>query len=263
MMSVRFPLRALLACLLFATTARADVIDFSDLHYVSRGTFASSGLVDWDDGWTWNGAPRSDTNEPTDAQLRLKATVNFLIDPSQRNQLFVQLTDVVTTQGASWFNDAFDAVTQTGIRLTLPFFSDHRPTLDASFANPGQVSACCSFPEQVTPLSITPGYRLDFDGASLLIHTINGSDLGFTSLGNIRNATRIRGGGVFALTFDDDVNLLPASLWKDLLIENEYGAGRQYIDAVRQRGRPVAEPGTLTLLSLSAVFFLRRRRRVR
>jgi hypothetical protein len=120
-------------------------------------------------------------------------------------QLFVQVANVVTTQGgAYWFGSALDAVTQTGVRVTGLPNSVALPVFSADFANPGEALACC-IPELVTELTDTPGYRLDRSDAGLLIHTVSGSDYGFTSLsagGRRDSAGRfIEGGGVFSLDF--------------------------------------------------------------
>jgi hypothetical protein len=168
---------------------------------------------------------------PDHDQRLLVSDINLYVLPSATNVLYVQVTNVLTTEGAFWFGAAFDDVTQTGVRITFPDSSLLTPGVSfaTSFANPGEVLADgTSGTEVVTPLSDTPGFALQVADTALLINTTDGSNNGFTSLCCIFGATRIRGGGVFQLTFAQSVDLTTLDFSK-LIVESEYGRGNQYI----------------------------------
>jgi hypothetical protein len=226
-----------------AVTAQASTISFGS--FTQLASFETNGLVLWDNSWTWNGQPRGAGNEPTVAQLTLQATINLYAQHSAPNILYAQITDVSTTTGAYWFGTAFDAVTQTGVELTAPLLpTSALLTFSSDFANPGEVLAYGGSTESTEPLVDTPGYQLSVLGSdSFLIQTTDGASNGFTSLCCITNASRIRGGGLFQLTFGPSINLFQDIDPGTLSISSQYGAGRQYIE-----GSPVPEPSTLTYL---------------
>jgi len=126
------------------------------------------------------------------------------------------------------------AVTQTGVRLTLPLKNKRLlttpPALISDYANPGQVLADgTGGSEIVTPLLATPGYAVALSPNNVvLIQTQNSAEYGFTSLGGIYGAIRIRGGGVFRLSFPESFNA--NQIDEDgIVVEAQYGAGTQYI----------------------------------
>lgn len=227
-----------------ALTAQAGTITFENSTLLA--SFETNGQVMWDNSWIWNGQPRGPGNNPTDAQLTLQATINLYAQQSAPNVLYVQITNVSTTTGAYWFGSAFDAVTETGVELNGPFFASSGPvTFSSSFANPGEVLAYGGSTESTTPLTDTPGYQLlVLSGDSILIDTTDGASDGFTSLCCIQDASRIRGGGVFQLTFGQSVSLFDDLQPRTVSVASQYGAGRQYIEAAR-----VPEPGILALLA--------------
>jgi len=244
------------------TAARSDTIIFSGMPVLQ--SFHSDGLYNLVGLGTWNGSPVSNTNMPSDAQRDLQADINLFVQSDAANVLYVRLTNVSTTTGAWWMGTAFVDVTQTGIELSLPMSDGSTtptPAFSSNFANPDETLASGSPNEVDTPLTNTPGYTFSrIDRSTFLIQTVdnvNATD-GFTSLGNITNATRIRGGGVFQLTFPASTNLLQDLDLLAIAEMSQYGSGNQYISGV-----PVPEPATLTLFGSAllglGVVYLRRR----
>jgi hypothetical protein len=183
---------------------------------------------------------------PSDDNRRLASTINFYVLPSDKNILYVQVTDVLTTIGAWWTGTAFTNVTQTGVRFTLPLKNTHRvinsiDSFSIDFANPSETLVIgahhgtnSSNTEVTEPLSSTPGYTINVSpNGEFLIQTTNGAEYGFTSLGGIFGATRIRGGGVFQITFDHSLNLSHRIDFSSMVTEAQYGVGNQYIVGTR------------------------------
>ena len=197
-----------------------------------EASFGSVGLYNLVGLGTWNGQPVSPTNMPDDAQRLLAATINFYILPGANNVMYVQVTDVLTTTGAYWFGTAFDDVTQTGVQITFrdPTILSLGVSYSGAYANPGEVLADGTSGQEIdTPLSSTPGFTMDPPlNSTLLIHTSTGAANGFTSLYNIVGTTRIRGGGVFQITFDPTIDLTQLDFSK-LQVESEYGLANQFI----------------------------------
>src|SRR4051794_24280524 len=165
---------------------QAATIDLSS--YPLLASFHSDGQYDLSGANTWNGQPVSPTNMPRFQQRELSERFNFFGDSMALNVMYVQVTDVSTTNGASWFGTAFDNVTLTGIResntdpVTVLGFSN-------AFANPGQILASGGPRSEVSsPLQTTPGYTLTQGSNQFWISTVNGADYGFTSLVNITGA---------------------------------------------------------------------------
>ena len=236
-----------LAC---ATSVPATTITFDD--YTPLLTVRTSGLFNLNGVDTWNGQPLSPTNMPNHDQRLLEATINFWANHNAPNVLFVQVTDVITTLNAFWFGTAFNNVTQTGIQFSLPPSLRYDQILFSSgFANPGQVRAFGGSVESVEPLDTTPRYQFNnVDRNVFSITTVDDAQNGFTSLSNIHGASRIRGGGVFELTFDSSTNLFRRN-FKHVIIESIYGSGNQYIGA---QANSVPEGGsTFVLLGVSIV----------
>src|SRR5262245_32825164 len=75
--------------------------------YQRLGSYRSEGLLSLQGIGTWNGQPLTDTNRPTDEMRKLAATTNFYASPSATNVLFLQLTEVTTTQSSYWFGTPF------------------------------------------------------------------------------------------------------------------------------------------------------------
>jgi len=238
----------MLACVI---SIRATTITFDG--YTPLLSVRTSGLFNLNGVDTWNGQPLSPTNMPNHDQRLLEATVNFWANHNAPNVLFIQVTDVITTLNAFWFGTAFNNVTQTGVQFSLPPSLRHDQILFSSdFANPGQVRAFGGSVESIEPLDTTPGYQFnDVDKNVFAITTINDAQNGFTSLFNIHGASRIRGGGVFQLTFDSSTNLFHRN-FKHVTIESIYGSGNQYIGG--QANRVPDGGSTLILLGVSIMF---------
>lgn len=210
----------------------ATTINFTA--YPLLATYHPDGLYNLVGLGTWNGQPVTPDNMPNATQRYLAASINLYSDPNALNVLYFQVTDVLTAEGAFWFGTAFDNVTLTGLRVTRT--SGALPpagpvAFSGDLANPGQVRAYSGSTESVEPLTSTPGYQLDQIASNvLLIHTIAGAENGFTSLANITGASRIRGGGVFQLSFAPYINVRGLD-FANISVEAEYGRGNQYITA--------------------------------
>jgi len=199
-------------------------------------SFHTEGLYNLVGCGTWNGQPLSDENMPSDENRFLAATANFYVDRTAHNVLYVQVTDVTTTIGAFWWGLAFENVTQTGVAFTLPPRDGNSGVLSrfrsysGDHANPGQILAD-GFVAQgyEEPITYTPGYAPELIGDAMLIHTTDRAEFGFTSLGGIYGARRLKGGGVFELTFDPAVKLRDAVDWGAMKVQAEYGRSNQYI----------------------------------
>jgi hypothetical protein len=218
------------SCILMASSAYASVVDFSS-GYTLLETVQTDGLLLWNNSWTWNGAPRTETNFPSDSQARLRADINLFASVTD-GKLFVQVKNVITTQDAFWFGGAIDGVTMTGVVLERLPSGLPSPQFSFAYANAAETLLCCGPTEVATALNDTPGYGLTPTTEGLLINTSNGSDFGFTSLpASLRRGDtrpRIDNGGVFLLDFGSNANLLSLD-WTSLKMGAEYGAGRQYI----------------------------------
>ena len=94
----------------------ADPILFN---YQNVGTFQAQGeynLVGLD---TWNGQPVSATNQPTAFQAELADTVTFYVSPTIPNQLFIDITNVITSKSSYWNGTAFQNLALSGFRFRL------------------------------------------------------------------------------------------------------------------------------------------------
>ena len=237
---------------LFGSTAHANTITF-DKGYRELGSFTTEGLLVWDNSWLWNGQPTTPTNHPSDFELELSSVITLFTPLAHSNTLLLDVSDVVTTHFGSAFGATFTALTLTGVDLTDPYFLDHSFTYSGDFAAPGEyrigtATGSCAASTN-TPLTTTPGWTstLQTDGVS--IHTANGATNGLTgSWACVYGDFRIQGGAVFALMFQEPINLKKFDA-SDLELSAVYGLGRQSISGVLQPGTPsVPEPSSLLLL---------------
>ena len=253
---------------LTASTALAVPISFD---YIKVGSYHSQGLMDLFGLGTWNGKPLTDDNKPSDDNRLLAVTTNFYVSRSVPNQLFIQLTDVITTQNVSLFGSAMDSAALTGIRFWLPAkgLTDlGTPTFSSDYANPGEVL----FPgtgngTTTVPLTTTPGYELDrlASAGAYSIHTQDGSEYAFGTWGWVTGTERIMGGGVFDLTFAPSVDLLRGVDYRDAQLDAIYGSGLQYIradwvGAGHEGPTTVPEPSTMLMVGGAVVVAAYRRR---
>jgi hypothetical protein len=256
-----------MAVLAFAATGsvQATIIDTDDLELLA--SFETSGLYNLEGLRFWNGQPVSPTNKPSDYNRLLEASINFYVDSLLDNVLYVQITDVITTQASWWAGLAFYHVSQTGIGFTLP--SDDAlglPSLNDQFANPGQELRFGPPTGSTSPLETTPGYQLSSLADSFLLSTPNTPDFAFSSLGSISNATRIYGGGMFQLAFDTLIDVRYDINYEDVEVASIYGSGHQTIEGVLTYSRPpqteVPIPATLPLcaIGLSVLGWSRRKK---
>jgi hypothetical protein len=250
---------------IFVSPASADLIP-SDLELL--GSYHSDGVYNLVGLNTWNGQPVSDTNKPTDFEAQLATTINFYSDKQNRNLLFVQVTDVITTNGSFWTGSAFQNVSLTGIQFSLAIDSNKpvgTPSFSSQYANVGQVLFTGNGSETV-PLNDTPGYVMDdFGNQTYLIHTANGAEYAFGTWGFVNGATRIMGGGVFLLTFANNVHPDKDFDFPSSTVYSVYGIDNQFIQANFEGPPPkkVPEPDGLLLLAvgLAIVSVLRSRQR--
>lgn len=238
--------RLLLILTVLGGVVPAATLDFTRAYpllasYKSTGQYNLGGLD------TWNGQPVTLTNMPDYQNRLLSATFNLYRDATALNIMYIQITDVVTTRGAYWSGPAFNNVTLTGMRVVN---TDPVPVLGFSnaFANPGQLLAYGGSTESTQPLETTPGYQLDSTANSFWIHTSNPAAVnGFTSLGGIYGTSRIRGGGIFQLTFAPYINVQGFS-FQSWNVQSQYGDGNQFITAAL-----VPEPSTYCVTGCSLV----------
>jgi len=251
----------------------AAVLDVSELTLVS--TFEADSLFNLAGVDSWNGAPLSPANQPPSIVLPLESDINLYVRNAETNKLYVVVTNVVSTVGATWFGTAFVNVTQSGAMLSLPLLSGGflggTPGISGAFAIAGQT--LLSPPNVITPIDRTDGYEVNSVADEFLIKTIDpDADMGF--VGNnfifIDSASRLRNGGVFELSFDPAVNLLDIIDYGAMALQTRYGNGSQYIQGLQtfaylqpQQGggagpgnAAVPEPSTWVLLTLGLSLFV-------
>ncbi len=243
------------------TVSPLDVITFQG--YDLLGSYYANGLYNLPPGFIYNGNPVGPDNMPSDYELQLACTFNFYALVAQPNVLFIQVTGVVSSNFGWVSGDALTEVTLTGIQFTLPSQSGTvgTPSLSLNYANPGETWIYCPPDYSSEPLTTTPGFGLTALAPNqFLIQTLNGADYGFLNEGWLvwgGTVNRITGGGVFQLTFPDDVNLYQLD-FTQADVESQWGAGYQYIPAII-----VPEPACLSLLifGMFGIALLRRHHR--
>jgi hypothetical protein len=245
-------LRLIIGISMFSLIAWGDLAP-SGLKLV--GSYRSDGVYNLVGLGTWNGQPVSQTNRPTDFQAQLATTLNFYELAQNPNDLFLQVTGVVTTNGSYWSGLAFNDVSLTGIQFSLPTPSKSSfgtPTFSGQYANLGQVQFTGNG-SMTVPLSDTPGYTLDALGnQTFFIHTVNGAENAFGTWGYVYGATRIMGGGVFELNFPGNLGSLSDVNFRAADVESVYGASNQFIPAVWEG--PVNTPEPYLILPLAVGF---------
>jgi hypothetical protein len=213
-------------------------------------SYSSDGLVDLNAIGTWNGAPITDSNQPSTYDRQLADTINFFTPPAQPNILFVQITDVITTHFDFAFGATFNNITQTGVQFSLPLRGGGSlgiPGLSLNYANAGQTLAYSPLDNSSAPLTSTPGFGLSLPGQNkFLLQTVSGFNYGFINQGWVVNggsADRIEGGGVFELAFPSNIDLINQIDFGSAVVESQYGAGNQYVTAQLVSGGSVPDAG--------------------
>ena len=241
--------------LFFASSVWADTMPI-DVQLL--GSYQSNGVYNLNGLGSWNGQPVADSNRPSDLQAQLAATISFYASRSDQNVLFVQVADVITTNGSWWSGLAFDNVSQTGIDFSLPSNKSlGSPGFSDQYANPNEALFTGNYTETV-PLSTTPGYILDVLGPNTYsIHTSNGAEYAFGTWGYVNGVHRIEGGGVFELVFPENINVLAHIDFSSADVESVYGQGNQLIPAIWQGpdGPPSAVPEPSSVALLVTVLF--------
>ncbi len=167
--------------LCFIASITADIASALPISFDFKlmGSYKSQSLLSLRDISSWNGQPISDTNKPTDFNRKLEATTNMYVTPSFKNILFVQVTDVTTTEG--WPAASASAnIALTGIEFWLPSLNGKDlgiPLFSSDYANQGQ-RIIGPNGTATTPTEVTDGFDF-FQGQSnggYAIHTPNYTD---------------------------------------------------------------------------------------
>lgn len=198
----------------------------------TRGQYDNTGLDNW------NGAPVSETNQPTFEQNQLSATWNFYVRPDERNVLYLQVTDVLDTTYGFISGAPFFSVALTGFDFSLgdtrPVMNPSRVSFSADFANPGQsLNGVLGGPTGHLQLDSTPGWSFAPQAETFSL-SADSADYAFSHFTTVWGTSRIGGGGVFAFEFDPNFDLERQIDFSRLSGHATHGAD-QY-----------AAPGTLT-----------------
>jgi hypothetical protein len=222
------------------------VFNASNVHLVAE--YRSSGLYNLNKLVNWDYQQLSVSNSPADTHKLLESTIRLYVG-GHRNELFVEVVDVTTTINAWWTGEAFDNVTQTGVRLALPG-SLGTAALDLSHRRAGQNVA--EGLSRMNSATHTPPWSLTQSGAGYTIATTNGAEYGFSSLQYLPTGHRTRGGGVFRLDFASDVDLYNVD-YSDLDVFALYGrqGTNQAIQAQPRFFLATPEPAGIVLLGLA------------
>lgn len=235
--------------LLAVLPAAATPIQFSEDQLLA--VFRGEGMIRLDSIGLWNGMPVSESNRPTDYQRTLAATVRFYSDSTAKNQLFVQVDDVISTHFGYALGLAFVNTALTGIDMEIRSDGESLgpAVLSTQYANPGQRLLG---PIGKTATNTTPGWRLQRSGqAHYTLKTPGFTDYrGFGEWNWVLGSQRIAGGGVFLLTFGSQADVSQID-WEEAAMSLVWGIDNQRIWAQYVSDRDlseVAEPGTAWLL---------------
>jgi len=220
---------------------------------------------------TWNGAPVTDANHPSDYENQLAATFSFFVKPESDQVLFVQVSHVQDTAYGFILGAPFASVALTG--FSFSFGAGHgslQPT-DAAFsnayANPGEVLLGSGVHE---PLTETPGWSFlpADDEFNLRADSVTSA---FTHFPNVFGTTRIYGGGLFAFDFGPHAHLNGEGIFSHLNGYAVHGAdeyiapGTLWLPTHGGGGSheppsppAVPEPSTYLLVSIGLALVVRR-----
>jgi hypothetical protein len=237
------------SCLAASTVA--DTIDFGTETAIA--TFRSEGLVTLDGLGSWNGQPVSETNMPSESQRRLSATFDLFADEASTQHVWLRVSGVVSTQGASWFGGAFVNTILTSIDLDLRTSSASVGILGGDFgnANPGQ----SLLGNETGSVTETIGWVLSGDR----LRTESNYQYGFAEYASVTGAVIQEGGGLFRLALGRSVGDIS---WSQSGLTAGYGVGNQYIESeLLYSNAPVPALPAGLVLAGAGLFTCGRRRR--
>lgn len=243
---------AVIAAAFCSTVSHAAVLDLSTL--VHAATVETAGLYDNAGLTTWNGQPLSPTNRPSAFEDALTARWDFYVDPVERNQLYLVVSDVRDTNFGFINGPPFNLVALTGFEFSLGV-DGAIAAFSTGHALPGQVLLGPTSGASV-PLNTTPGWSLAAvsgpAGNPTYAIAADSVNYGFTHFPSVFGGTRIRGGGVFDFTYADGVDLLVQADFRSIAA-TAYNGNRNYVEAgtLVFAVAPVPEPATWTLLLAS------------
>ena len=192
------------------------VLDLSNA--VPLASYRCEGLVDISTLGSWNGAPVSQTNMPSEYHRLLGAYLDVFPDSS--TSVWLRVRDVISTQGSYWYGSAFTNTLMTRIDLHL---TDGTAPIgitgaNTDFCNPGQ----SLLGTLAGPVTSTLGWTLD----SNALRTVAASDYGFAEYGWVTGAVIQEGGGLFRL---DLSTVWSAVSWQSSSLTVTYGNGNQTV----------------------------------
>lgn len=242
-MQVLAPLCA--SCFLVAD-ADAGIIDFGGR--VPLASFEVEDLVDISQLGSWNGAPVTPDNQPSAYHRRLHASLDFFSDETDASQVFLRVSNVVSTQGAWWGGSAFINTLLTSIDLALAAGDGEVGITGVNFdyANPGQ----SLLGTEVGAVESTLGWQYGTGRLS----TASSWTYAFAEFGGVTGGTIQEGGGVFLLGLDHYASSLD---WSAASLTLGYGLGNQFLVA-QNTGVPAP---AAALIALAAPMFATHRRR--
>lgn len=231
----------------------AAVVAFRPTDHLA--TFSIEGLYDMVGLGLWNGQPVSETNQPSLQQRRLAADVAFFRDTATPQDLWITVTNIVTTQGSWWTGAPSQAVLLTGLGIEFATATGHAAAVAYSgeYALAGQAILTGS---GSTPTEATPGYGLWQEADATWIRCVAGTEYAMSNFTWVSGLTVTTGSAVFRLTMDREVDLID---WTAATLTGRYGVDHQFVEGTLALIGPIpGSPGVLYLLLAGCP---RRRRR--
>lgn len=185
--------------------------------------FKVEGLVDISDLGSWNGEPVTEENQPNEYQRRLSCWIDFFGVPNQwPYEMYLRVSDVVSTQGAYWSGTSFYNTLLT--RIKVDFEVENTDIVEVGFndANPNQ--AVLGNGEPPVPVSQTLGWT----HTNNTLHTEDPWQYAFAEFGYVYGGVVQEGGGLFRLRLNSNYNEIS---WSESTITCVYGLENQEIVA--------------------------------